>query len=70
VVTRTYYETIWKQASESLVHITDAGKCRGPVIIAGSGHYTPSDQPEIVATELSDLLGRIAGTKLELAQLS
>jgi hypothetical protein len=70
VITRTYYETIWEQASQSLVHITDAGKCRGPAIIVGSGHYIPSDQPDNVATELNDLLGRIAGTKLELAQLS
>lgn len=58
-LTMTYANPAWRRYNEGLVHITDEGRCIGPIVAVGCGHFIQRDGPGFVSDELVSLLDRV-----------
>lgn len=58
-LTMTYANPAWRRYNEGLVHITDPGRCIGPIVAVGCGHFIQRDGPGFVSDELVSLLDRV-----------
>ncbi|KAH7379409.1 hypothetical protein DE146DRAFT_317715 [Phaeosphaeria sp. MPI-PUGE-AT-0046c] len=58
-LTMTYANLAWRRYNEGLVHITDEGRCIGPIVAVGCGHFIQRDGPGFVSDELVSLLDRV-----------
>ncbi|KAK6001117.1 hypothetical protein QM012_003200 [Aureobasidium pullulans] len=55
-----YINPVWRDYNKDLATLTSSDKSKGPIVAKGCGHFIQRDDPEFVATEVCDLLQRLA----------
>ncbi|KAH8425437.1 alpha/beta fold hydrolase [Aspergillus melleus] len=61
VFSNSFLNPAWERYNQGLVGITEREYARGPVRVAGAGHFIQKDQPGTVAGEVEGVLGRLEG---------
>jgi len=54
-----YFNPFWHKYNEGLVQIGGPGRGKGPIQAERAGHFVQKDRPDLVATELKEILDRI-----------
>ncbi|KAI4831255.1 alpha/beta-hydrolase [Aureobasidium sp. EXF-8845] len=54
-----YINPVWHKYNQGLALLTSSEKSQGPVIAKGCGHFIQRDDPELVATEICDMIQRV-----------
>ncbi|KAG9528360.1 alpha/beta-hydrolase, partial [Aureobasidium melanogenum] len=55
-----YINPVWREYNKELATLTSSNKSKGPAVAKGCGHFIQRDDPEFVATEVCDMLQRLA----------
>ncbi|KAG9645533.1 alpha/beta-hydrolase, partial [Aureobasidium melanogenum] len=55
-----YINPIWREYNKELATLTSGDRSKGPVVAKGCGHFIQKDDPEFVASEVCDMLRRLA----------
>ncbi|KAH0007400.1 alpha/beta-hydrolase, partial [Aureobasidium melanogenum] len=55
-----YVNPVWREYNKELATLTSGDKSKGPIGAKGCGHFIQRDDPEFVATEVCDMLQRLA----------
>lgn len=63
VMTRTYFDPAWHHYHEGLAQITSPELSKGPIIARGCGHLIQRDNPQLVATEVSEVIKKLRHDK-------
>ncbi|TVY50915.1 hypothetical protein LCER1_G008412 [Lachnellula cervina] len=63
VMTRTYFDPAWHHYHEGLAQITSPELSKGPIIAKGCGHLIQRDNPQLVATEVSEVIKKLGHDK-------
>ncbi|KAH0342877.1 alpha/beta-hydrolase, partial [Aureobasidium melanogenum] len=55
-----YINPVWREYNKELATLTSSDRSKGPVVAKGCGHFIQRDDPGFVASEVCDMLQRLA----------
>ncbi|OJK00823.1 hypothetical protein ASPACDRAFT_1887562 [Aspergillus aculeatus ATCC 16872] len=58
-LTQVYMNPYWHRFNEGLARLTDSERSKGPLQAPGAGHFVQKDNPDFVADELREMLGKV-----------
>ncbi|KAI1261206.1 Alpha/Beta hydrolase protein [Xylariaceae sp. FL1019] len=56
---RMWTQPVWDEYNRGLCGLTDPERAKGPLVAPGAGHVIQRDNPEFVARELVELVGKV-----------
>lgn len=58
-ITKNYVNPYWNEYNVGLTKLTSSDRSKGPILAEKCGHFIQKDDPELVAAEILELLGKL-----------